>query len=326
MFDDVSGRVNQNVLVLPRGVHGMPTEAYASVLRKRLPGATVWSPRTEQEISDRLPEATVVTGHHMDAGQINRAPNLELFQALYAGTDHLPLSAFEEAEVAVTSASGVHGPNVAEHAIGSALALTRRFHVARRRAERREWRHYQAHEMAGGTATVVGLGPIGEAIVRRLDGFDVDTIGIRYTPEKGGPTDEVIGFGDAAVASALARSEYLFLACPLTETTRTLIDGDAFDTLPPSAVLINVARGGVVDTDALVDALRSNVIRGAALDVTDPEPLPEGHPLWGFENVLITPHNAGHTPAYYERLADIAAQNVELIEDGASRLENQIVP
>jgi phosphoglycerate dehydrogenase-like enzyme len=82
----------------------------------------------------------------------------------------------------------------------------------------------------------------------------------------------------------------------------------------------------VVDTDALVDALRSNVIRGAALDVTDPEPLPEGHPLWGFENVLITPHNAGHTPAYYERLADIAAQNVELIEDGASRLENQIVP
>jgi phosphoglycerate dehydrogenase-like enzyme len=198
--------VNQNVLVLPRGVHGMPTEAYASVLRKRLPGATVWSPRTEQEISDRLPEATVVTGHHMDAGQINRAPNLELFQALYAGTDHLPLSAFEEAEVAVTSASGVHGPNVAEHAIGSALALTRQFHVARRRAERREWRHYQAHEMAGGTATVVGLGPIGEAIVRRLDGFDVDTIGIRYTPEKGGPTDEVIGFGDAAVASAPARS------------------------------------------------------------------------------------------------------------------------
>jgi len=318
--------MDQNVLVLPGGVHGMPVESYASALEERLPETTVWLSRTSAGVDDRLPEATVVTGRHMDAGSIERAPNLELFQALYAGTDHLPLSAFEEADVAVTSASGVHGPNVAEHAIGGALSLTRRFHLARRRANRREWRHYQAHEMAGSTATVVGLGPIGEAIVRRLDGFDVETTGVRHTPAKGGPTDEVIGFGDAAVASALARSEYVFLACPLTETTRGLIDGDALDSLPPSAVLINVARGGVVDTGALVDALRSNAIRGAALDVTDPEPLPKDHPLWGFENVLITPHNAGHTPAYYERLADIAARNVELIDDAQSQLENQVVP
>jgi phosphoglycerate dehydrogenase-like enzyme len=318
--------MDQNVLVLPGGVHGMPVESYASALEERLPKTTVWLSRTSAGVDDRLPEATVVTGRHMDAGSIERAPNLELFQALYAGTDHLPLSAFEEADVAVTSASGIHGPNVAEHAIGGALSLTRRFHLARRRANRREWRHYQAHEMAGSTATVVGLGPIGEAIVRRLDGFDVETTGVRHTPAKGGPADEVIGFGDAAVASALARSEYVFLACPLTETTRGLIDGDALDSLPPSAVLINVARGGVVDTGALVDALRSNAIRGAALDVTDPEPLPKDHPLWGFENVLITPHNAGHTPAYYERLADIAARNVELIDDAQSQLENQVVP
>ena len=318
--------MNQNVLVLPGGVHGMSIEPYASALEERLPGATVWHSRTNAEVDTRLPEATVVTGHHMDAESLDRAPNLELFQALYAGTDHLPLSAFEEAGVAVTSASGVHGPNVAEHAIGGALALTRRFHVARRRASRREWRHYRAGEMAGSTATVVGLGPIGEAIVRRLDGFDVDTIGVRYTPAKGGPTDEVVGVEDDAVASALARSEYLFLACPLTGDTRGLIDGDAFDSLPPGAILVNVARGGVVDTGALVDALRSNAIRGAALDVTDPEPLPEDHPLLTFENVLITPHNAGHTPKYYERLADIAARNVELIEDGGSRLENQVVP
>ena len=92
--------------------------------------------------------------------------------------------------------------------------------------------------------------------------------------------------------------------------------------------MVNVARGPVIDTGALVDAIRSNRIGGAALDVTDPEPLPEDHPLWGFENVLITPHNAGHTPKYYERVADILARNLERIADTGSYddLENRVVP
>jgi len=320
--------MDQDVLVLPRGTHGMPIEAYADALRERLPDARVRLARTRGEVAELLPEATVATGYRLDADDLDRAPNLELFGTLYAGTDHLPLEAFEDHDVTVTNASGVHGPNVAEHAIGAALAFARRFHVARRRAERREWRHYQAGELAGSTVTVVGLGAIGGAIVRRLEGFDVGTIGVRHTPEKGGPTDEVIGFDAAAVEDALARTEYLLLACPLTGETRGLVDADAFDVLPPSAVLINVARGPVVDTDALVAAIRSNQVRGAALDVTDPEPLPEDHPLWSFENVLITPHNAGHTPEYYERLADVVARNLERVAETGSYdgLENQVVP
>jgi phosphoglycerate dehydrogenase-like enzyme len=156
----------------------------------------------------------------------------------------------------------------------------------------------------------------------------VDTVGVRYTPGKGGPTDEVIGVDDDALEGALARSDYLFLACPLSETTRGLVDDDAFVTLPPEAIVVNVARGAVIDTDALVEAIQSNRIRGAALDVTDPEPLPGDHPLWSFENVLITPHNAGHTPKYYDRLADILARNLERVrETGAyDGLENQVVP
>jgi phosphoglycerate dehydrogenase-like enzyme len=115
------------------------------------------------------------------------------------------------------------------------------------------------------------------------------------------------------------------LACPLTETTDSLIDGNALKTLPEDAVVVNVARGGVVDTSALVSALRSNDLRGAVLDVTEPEPLPEDHPLWGFQNVLITPHNAGHTPRYYERLADIVAENVRKLDAGENDLINRIV-
>ncbi len=159
-----------------------------------------------------------------------------------------------------------------------------------------------------------------------LEPFGVETIGVRYTPAKGGPTDEVIGFDGPEFESALARSDYVVLACPLSETTEGLIGAEEFDTLAPDAVVVNVARGPVVDTDALVDAVRSNQLRGAALDVTDPEPLPEDHPLWNFENVHITPHMAGHTPKYYERCADILARNLNRVDEtGEFRgLENQV--
>ncbi|MFC6725528.1 NAD(P)-dependent oxidoreductase, partial [Halobium palmae] len=141
----------------------------------------------------------------------------------------------------------------------------------------------------------------------------------------GGPTDEVYGFDE--IHGALADADYAVLACPLTDATEGLIDDAVFETMPQHAVLVNVARGKVVDTDALLSALRGNSIRGAALDVTDPEPLPEDHELWGLDNVLITPHNAGHTPKYFERMADILERNLEIADErgGFEGLENQVV-
>jgi len=135
-------------------------------------------------------------------------------------------------------------------------------------------------------------------------------------------------YGFDRVHEAVIDAEYVVLACPLTEETRALVDADLLRTMRPDAVLVNVARGGVVDTDALVSALRSNRIRGAALDVTDPEPLPEDHPLWGLGNVTITPHNAGHTPEYFERVADVLVDNVDRLEgrgDGDDELRNRVV-
>jgi phosphoglycerate dehydrogenase-like enzyme len=118
------------------------------------------------------------------------------------------------------------------------------------------------------------------------------TLSASATLSKGGPTDEVIGFDRDSLHDALARTTYPVIACPLTETTEGLIGAAEFATLPPDAVLVNMARGPIVDTEAMVDAIRGNTIRGAVLDVTDPEPLPEGHPLWNFGNVQITPHNS----------------------------------
>jgi phosphoglycerate dehydrogenase-like enzyme len=251
---------------------------------------------------------------------------MELFAGVAAGYNHLPLEALAARGVTVTNASGIHAPNIAEQVLAYVLGFTRNLDTARDRKDRREWRHFQADELKDSTVTVVGLGAIGQAIVQRLQGFEVDTIGVRYTPEKGGPTDEVVGFDETAIHEALARTDHLVVAAPLSEKTRGLIGEAEFDTLPPHSYLVNVGRGPIVDTDALVAALRSNSVAGAALDVTDPEPLPEDHPLWSFDNVTITPHNAGHSPAHWERLADIVAGNVRLLDDGADvdELENVV--
>ncbi len=315
-----------DVVVLREGVHGLPIEGYATAIRERLPDREVALARTPAEERDLVTQAPVVTGLHLDAETVRAADDLRLFACLYAGYEHLPLSAFRDQGVAVTTASGVHGPNIAEHVVGAIVTFSRGFQRAWRQQERREWRQIQVGELAGSTVTVVGLGAIGEAVVETLAGFDVETIGVRRSPERGGPTDEVLGPDD--LHDALARTDYLVLACPLTDETEGLIGAAEFATLPSTAVLVNVARGPVVETEALVDAIRSTQIRGAQLDVTDPEPLPEDHPLWGLENVFITPHSAGYSPQYYERRADILAENLAQVQETGeyAELRNQVVP
>jgi phosphoglycerate dehydrogenase-like enzyme len=314
-----------DVMVRREDVHGMPASEYATALRERLPEYDIKLARTPAEERDLAASAQVITGTTIDEPLLDRAENLRLFASSYAGYGHLPMDAIESHGASVTTASGVHGPNIAEDVLGYLLALTRRHHEGWRRQQNREWRAYPVGEFAGSTVTVVGLGALGSAVVERLQGFDVDTIGIRHSPAQGGPTDEVVG--PDRLHDALARTDHLVLTVPLTDETEGMLGETEFTTLPPDATVVNVARGPVIDTAALVSAIQSNAIGGAALDVTDPEPLPEDHPLWGFENVLITPHNAGNTPKYYERLADILAENLRQVEDTGEYdgLENQVL-
>ncbi|WP_137286546.1 NAD(P)-dependent oxidoreductase [Halorussus salinisoli] len=313
-----------DVVVLREGTEGLSMESYAEELRDRLPGRNVALARTPAQERELVADARVVTGITVDEELLSDADRLELFACTFAGTDHVPMDAFADRGVAVTNAGGIHAPGIAEQAIGNVLAFTRRLHEGWRRKQNREWRHFQSSELTGSTVTVVGLGSIGQAVVQRLDGFEVETIGVRYTPDKGGPTDEVVGFEEEAIHDAFSRSEYVVVACPLNDMTRGLVGEEELATLPTDAVVVNTARGPIVDTDALVSALRSNKIRGAALDVTDPEPLPEDHPLWNLENCLITPHTGGHTPKHWERLADIVARNVDRLDSG-EELENQVL-
>jgi phosphoglycerate dehydrogenase-like enzyme len=303
------------IQILRAKPHGISNEEYERALREQLPDLPIKRAATPQAERNSIVETSIATGISIDQDLVERAENLKLFACGAAGVDHLPLETLRDEGVVVTNAGGVHGPSIAEHVLGSILTFARGLHRCWQQQERREWRHFQAFgELQGSTVTVVGLGSIGQAVTERLEGFNVETIGVRYTPKKGGPTDEVIGYDPEKFHRALSRTDYLVLACPLTEVTRGLIGEEELLTLPANAVVVNIARGPVLETDALVASLRNfSQIRGAALDVTDPEPLPEDHPLWRLNNVLITPHLAGYTPDYWERVADILAENVERI-------------
>jgi len=315
-----------DVVVFRHSIHGRNVAGYVEALRERLPDREVRLAETPTRERALVRRAPVVTGAYLSEDLLAHAEQLRLFACTYAGVGHLPLDAIEERGIAVTNASGVHGPNIAEYVLGSMLSFAQGLHRAWQRQQRREYRSFRTRELTDSTVTVVGLGAIGRTVVDRLEPFDVETVGVRYTPGKGGPTDEVLGFEDD-VHEAFARTDYLVLACPLTNVTEGLVDEEAFYTLPADSVVINVARGKVVDTGALVAALQRNRIRGAVLDVTDPEPLPADHDLWTFSNVLITPHNAGDTPHYYERVADILAENLRRVDETGSyeNLENRAV-
>lgn len=302
-----------DILVLNDVMHGIPSESCAATLSDRLPDTEVVHADSPTVMDEALPDARIVVGDSLNEEELDRAESLEWFACTWAGVGHLDLEAFGARDIVVTNAAGVHGPNIAEHVIGWFLMIGRRLDEGIRRQRNHEWRHFQAvSELHGSTVCIVGLGAIGRTICRALDGFCVETIGVRYTPAKGGPTDSVYGFDE--IHTALSQSKYVVIACPLTKETRGLIGHEEFNLLSHDAIFVNIGRGPIVETDALVQALRSNSIHAAAVDVTDPEPLPPDHELWGLENAYITPHNAGHTPAYWDRLADIIERNLEHLE------------
>jgi phosphoglycerate dehydrogenase-like enzyme len=314
-----------DIVVLREGTEGLSMESYAETLRDRLSDQTVALARTPKQERQLVPKARVVTGITIEEELLAQTDRLELFACTFAGTDHVPVETLVDDGVVVTNAGGIHAPGIAEQSIANMLIFARNLHEGWRRKSKGEWRHFQSFEFTDSTVTIIGLGSIGQEIVQRLDGFGVETIGIRYTPSKGGPTDEVLGFDEDDIHDALARSDYVVLACPLNDLTRNLIGDQELATLPETSVIVNAARGGLVDTDALVSVLQSNGIRGAALDVTDPEPLPNDHDLWDLETCLITPHTGGHTPKHWDRLADIVAHNLRELESGnQSDLKNVV--
>lgn len=276
------------------------------------------------ELLDRLPDvdvrvvdeddptglstAAVVVTSRFDEAALDRADALSWLHVVSAGYDHLPLDDLAARDVAVTNASGVHAEPAGEQVLGYLLAFERNLHRAVRQQVHHEWERHGGTELRGKTVGVVGLGAIGGRVAELASALGTTVLGTKRDPATA-PAAVDEAFPPEELDAVLARSDYVVVACPLTDATRHLLDADAFETMREDAVLVNVARGGVVDETALVDALESGEVGGAALDVFETEPLPDDSPLWDREDVLVTPHVAGSTPVYWARNADLVAEN-----------------
>ena len=258
------------------------------------------------------------------------SPRLKFVQSLSAGTDQYDRAVFAQHGIRLASAAGANANAVAEHAVGLLLGVTRKLFIARDDQHKGFWSGMKGDflqredELAGKTAIVVGTGRIGAKLIRLLKAFDMHVIGVRQNPASGAAgADEV--HATAALPSLLPRADAVILVCPLTDATRGLINASSFAAMKPSAILVNCARGPVVDEAALIAALSEGRIRAAGLDVFATEPLPAESPLWTLPNSFVTPHTGGETCAYENNVLDLMMENIGRLQQGASSLVNQVV-
>jgi len=257
-------------------------------------------------------------------------PKLRFVQSISAGINQYDQARFRAKGVRLASAQGVNEVAVAEHAMALMLALKRHIHTGRDNQAKGFWRPMIADigaredELRGKTLLIVGYGGIGRRLARLAHAFEMRVIGLKRTPRGDtGAADEVRPITD--LDRLLPEADVVALTCPLTPETTGLVNAGRLARMKPSAILINVARGAVVDEPALVEALHSRLIAAAGIDVTVEEPLPPASPLWHLPNALITPHTAGETQAYEDNVLDILLHNLDQLWHGREPLRNGIV-
>jgi D-2-hydroxyacid dehydrogenase (NADP+) len=287
--------------------------------------------RTREDLDARIADADVLVVSGLWRNElIERAPKLRFVQSIGAGVDQFDRDALRARGIRLASAQGVNERAVSEHAMALILALMRHIPTARDNQRRRHWRgmisdlRSREDELGGKTLLIVGLGRIGSRLAALARAFGLRVIATKRDPSTGaGAADLVVS--DSRLGEVLPQADIVALTCPLTPQTEKLIGAAAFAAMKPSAYLVNVARGRVVDEPSLIAALQAGRIAGAALDCTVQEPLPEASPLWGFDNVLITPHTAGETRRYEDNVLDILLENLERLWRGETELKNQVV-
>ncbi|TML99978.1 MAG: D-glycerate dehydrogenase [Actinobacteria bacterium] len=235
----------------------------------------------------------------VDDALLDAAPRLRAIAVMAVGTDNVDLEACRRRGIPVGSTPGVLTEATADLAFALLLAAARRLLEAAAAIPAGKWRTWEpaAHlgaDVHGATLGIVGYGRIGQAVARRAQGFDMRIVTTR----------------DTELTALLETADFVTLHVPLTERTRHLIDADALERMKPTAILVNTSRGGVVDQAALADALHRGAIAGAALDVTDPEPLPASDPLLAAPHLLVVPHIGSATHSTRARMADLAVDNL----------------
>lgn len=312
---------------LPRVLADLPVApAVESVLHCRVE-LVPWRAATEAG-AERI-EAIYTYGHPLvDAAMLDRMPAVRVISNFGVGVDHIDVTAATARGIPVGNTPGILDGATADLAFALLLAAGRRLVEGDRYARGPNFLHYDpsyllGREVHGSTLGIFGMGRIGEQVARRARAFDMTVLyhNRRRRPE----AETALGAHYVTRDELLATADYVLLTTPLTPQTHRLIGRAELARMKPTAILVNVARGAVVDTEALTEALTSRRIRAAALDVTDPEPLPRDHPLLRLDNVIITPHLGSATEQTRQRMGEVSVENLLAGLAGRS-LPFQVIP
>lgn len=295
----------KNLLILDHNA-----EKYRELLEPHFPEVSFYTVKNQEEAMGLMEEMHILfaIGRFYDDDLIKKAPKLGWIQSLISGTDTIFAIESLKKEVLITSTRGIHGPQMSEMAFLHMLNLTRNYHRMLRNKDKGVWERWPQPLLYKKRVGILGVGVIAEELARKCKAFHMTVYGISATKREVEGIDRFYSREELPQVAAMV--DYLIILVPYSPETHGIVNAKVISAMKPSAYLINIARGHVVDEEALMEALEGEKIAGAGLDVFWEEPLPKDHPLWGMDNVVITPKVGGMSDIYREQILPILEANL----------------
>ncbi len=291
-----------NVLVLDKLAEG-----YKKALNERFPELVVHAAAKEEDVGEFIGRADILLCARISDALMQKAVNLKWIQAVTTGTDYLTRLPSLKKDVLITTTRGIHGPQMSEMAFLLMLALNRNLPQVVKNQEKSHWENWPSKLIWKKKVGIFGVGVIGEELARKCKAFAMEVLGIDVVKRQLECIDR--WYGPEDIIEVARQVDFLILVAPNTPQTEKIVGAKVLSSMKPTAYLINIGRGELVDEPALIDALNTGTIAGAGLDVYWQEPLPKEHPLWKAKNLIAMPHMGGPSDVYVEQAMAVMEEN-----------------
>ena len=292
-------------------------DEYRKILEPKFPKVNIHTAKEEEDIGDFIEKMNILLAFRISDELIKKASSLQWIQSMATGVDYIINLPSLRKEILVTSTRGIHGPQMSEMAFLLMLSLNRNFPQIVRNQDQGIWERWPSKLLYQKKVGILGLGVIGEEIAKKAKAFGMTVYGIDIVKREIGAVDYFYGPED--LIKVTQEVDYIIIVAPKTPQTEKMIGAKVLSSMKPNSFLINLGRGEIVDEDALIQALNSRKIAGAALDTFCTEPLPKDHPFWKMKNVIVTPHVGGMSDIYVEQVLLIFEENLRRFLKGARR-------
>jgi len=292
-------------------------DEYKKALQPKFSEVSMHAAKKEDEIGDFIEKADILLLIRISHELIKKASNLKWIQALTTGVDYIISLPSLKKDVIITSTRGIHGPQVSEMAFLLLLALNRNFSQVVRNQDRGVWERWPGKLLYQKKVGILGVGIIGEELARKCKAFGMTVFGVDIIKRKIDAVDYFYGPED--LLKVTQEVDYFVIVAPKTPQTEKMIGAKVISSMKPTSFLINLGRGEIVDEDALIQALNSQKIAGAALDTFCTEPLPKDHPFWRMKNVIVSPHVGGMSDIYVTQALSVFEENLRRFLKGERR-------